>query len=220
MRRFMSALAADPETKDPDSAAIGSARLGFLSLRRCLLCSYRDYLLLRRRPIGGFPARFSSALLCSAALWSPTWACVLFSGTLGGLAVARCGDGVRMAGGFAGCPERMGSATLPNRTAGPLAAAAVRKIAGAARRRACLPRRPRTDRRGRRSPRRLRRQLEFALLGVRGGVGVFERRGDADSIANEFQRQPGHDKGCEKDRQEPLSGAPEGDDSSLAASKV
>src|SRR3984957_3161535 len=35
--------------------------------------------------------------------------------------------------------------------------------------------------------------------------------GDANSIANEFQCQPGHDKGCEKDRQEPLSGAPEGD---------
>jgi hypothetical protein len=36
--------------------------------------------------------------------------------------------------------------------------------------------------------------------------------GDTDSIANEFQRQPGHDKGREKDRQEPLSGASEGDD--------
>jgi hypothetical protein len=35
--------------------------------------------------------------------------------------------------------------------------------------------------------------------------------GDADSIANEFQCQPGHDKGCEKDRQEPLSCASEGD---------
>jgi hypothetical protein len=36
--------------------------------------------------------------------------------------------------------------------------------------------------------------------------------GDAGSIADEFQCQPGHDKGCEKDRQEPLSGASEGDD--------
>jgi hypothetical protein len=36
--------------------------------------------------------------------------------------------------------------------------------------------------------------------------------GDAASIANEFQCQPGHDKGREKDRQEPLSGASEGDD--------
>jgi hypothetical protein len=36
--------------------------------------------------------------------------------------------------------------------------------------------------------------------------------GDAGSIANKFQCQPGHDKGCEKDRQEPLSGASEGDD--------
>ena len=36
--------------------------------------------------------------------------------------------------------------------------------------------------------------------------------GDADSIANESQFQPGHGKGCEKDRQEPLSGASEGDD--------
>ncbi|MFY9864137.1 MAG: hypothetical protein WAK58_09995, partial [Trebonia sp.] len=35
---------------------------------------------------------------------------------------------------------------------------------------------------------------------------------DADSIANKFQCQPGHDKGCEKDRQGPLSGASEGDD--------
>jgi hypothetical protein len=31
-------------------------------------------------------------------------------------------------------------------------------------------------------------------------------------VANEFQCQPGHYKGCEKDRQEPLSGASEGDD--------
>ncbi len=38
------------------------------------------------------------------------------------------------------------------------------------------------------------------------------RTGDADSIANEFQCQPWQDKGCEKDRQEPLSGASEGDD--------
>jgi hypothetical protein len=36
--------------------------------------------------------------------------------------------------------------------------------------------------------------------------------GDADSIANEFQCQPGNEEGCEKDRQESLSGAPEGDD--------
>src|SRR5260370_2196148 len=36
--------------------------------------------------------------------------------------------------------------------------------------------------------------------------------GDAGSLANEFQCQPGHGKGGEKDRQEPLSGAPEGDD--------
>jgi hypothetical protein len=43
-----------------------------------------------------------------------------------------------------------------------------------------------------------------------------ERRdGDADSIANEFQGQAGNDKGCEKDRQEPLSGASEGDDLAL-----
>src|SRR5580704_16071048 len=34
----------------------------------------------------------------------------------------------------------------------------------------------------------------------------------AGSIANEFQCQPGHDEGCEKDRQEPLSGTSEGDD--------
>src|SRR5579859_3899984 len=32
------------------------------------------------------------------------------------------------------------------------------------------------------------------------------------SIADEFQCQPGHGKGCEKDRQEPLAGAPERDD--------
>jgi hypothetical protein len=38
---------------------------------------------------------------------------------------------------------------------------------------------------------------------------------DADSIANEFQCQPGNDKGREKDRQEPLSGASEGDDLAL-----
>jgi len=43
-------------------------------------------------------------------------------------------------------------------------------------------------------------------------VAGERRDGDADSIANEFQCQPGHDKGCEKDRQEPLSGASEGDD--------
>jgi hypothetical protein len=36
--------------------------------------------------------------------------------------------------------------------------------------------------------------------------------GDAWSLADEFQCQPGHGKGCEKDRQEPLSCAPEGDD--------
>ncbi|MGD0069105.1 MAG: hypothetical protein ABSB76_37480 [Streptosporangiaceae bacterium] len=36
--------------------------------------------------------------------------------------------------------------------------------------------------------------------------------GDAGSIANEFQCQPGQDKGCEEDRQEPLPGASEGDD--------
>jgi hypothetical protein len=41
---------------------------------------------------------------------------------------------------------------------------------------------------------------------------ALRRDGDADSIANEFQCQAGHDKGCEKDRQEPLSGASEGDD--------
>jgi hypothetical protein len=40
-------------------------------------------------------------------------------------------------------------------------------------------------------------------------------RRDADSIANEFQRQPGNDEGREKDRQEPLSGASEGDDLAL-----
>src|SRR5271169_4267793 len=39
--------------------------------------------------------------------------------------------------------------------------------------------------------------------------------GDADSIANEFQCQPGNDEGCQKDRQEPLSGASEGDDLAL-----
>src|ERR1700722_18124566 len=38
------------------------------------------------------------------------------------------------------------------------------------------------------------------------------REGDAGSNANEFQCQPGHDEGCEKDRQEPLSGASEGGD--------
>src|ERR1700729_1731873 len=36
--------------------------------------------------------------------------------------------------------------------------------------------------------------------------------GDANSIANEFQCEPGNDEGCQKDRQEPLSGASEGDD--------
>jgi short-chain Z-isoprenyl diphosphate synthase len=39
-----------------------------------------------------------------------------------------------------------------------------------------------------------------------------EQRVSNGSYANEFQGQPGHGKGCEKDRQEPLSGAPEGDD--------
>jgi hypothetical protein len=39
--------------------------------------------------------------------------------------------------------------------------------------------------------------------------------GGADSIANEFQCQPWNGKGCEKDRQEPLSGASEGDDLTL-----
>ena len=34
---------------------------------------------------------------------------------------------------------------------------------------------------------------------------------DADSIANEFQCQPGNDEGCQKDRQESLSGASERD---------
>src|ERR1700722_14852714 len=38
---------------------------------------------------------------------------------------------------------------------------------------------------------------------------------DVDSIANEFQCQPGNDEGCQKDRQEPLSGASEGDDLAL-----
>jgi hypothetical protein len=38
---------------------------------------------------------------------------------------------------------------------------------------------------------------------------------DADSLANEFQCQPGNDEGCEKDRQEPLSSASEGDDLAL-----
>jgi hypothetical protein len=37
-------------------------------------------------------------------------------------------------------------------------------------------------------------------------------RRHAGSIANEFQRQPGRHKGGEKERQEPLSGASEGDD--------
>src|SRR5580693_7653960 len=41
---------------------------------------------------------------------------------------------------------------------------------------------------------------------------ALRRDGDADSIANEFQCQAGHDKGCEKDRQEPLPGASKGDD--------
>jgi hypothetical protein len=57
----------------------------------------------------------------------------------------------------------------------------------------------------------------FGYLSVLGGcLAVFRaggrHDGDADSIANEFQCQPGHDKGCEEDRQEPLSGASEGDD--------
>src|SRR5579859_5477577 len=43
--------------------------------------------------------------------------------------------------------------------------------------------------------------------------------GDADSLANEFQGQSGHDKGCEKDRQEPLPGASEGDDLFLGGVK-
>src|SRR5579859_1600193 len=43
--------------------------------------------------------------------------------------------------------------------------------------------------------------------------------GDTDSLANELQCQPGHDKGCEKYRQEPLPGASEGDDLFLGGVK-
>jgi probable Rubsico expression protein CbbX len=41
---------------------------------------------------------------------------------------------------------------------------------------------------------------------------VFNAPAHLRLLANEFQRQPGHDKGCEKDRQEPLPGTSEGDD--------
>jgi hypothetical protein len=39
--------------------------------------------------------------------------------------------------------------------------------------------------------------------------------GDAGLLANEFQCQPGNGEGCEKDRQEPFSGASEGDSLAL-----
>lgn len=39
--------------------------------------------------------------------------------------------------------------------------------------------------------------------------------GNADSLPNEFQRQLGNDERGEKERQEPLSGTPEGDDLAL-----
>jgi hypothetical protein len=39
--------------------------------------------------------------------------------------------------------------------------------------------------------------------------------GDGDSIANKCQRQPRNDEGCQKNRQEPLPGASEGDDLAL-----
>jgi len=39
--------------------------------------------------------------------------------------------------------------------------------------------------------------------------------GDTHSIANEFQRQTGNDERCEKERQEPLSCAAEGDNLAL-----
>src|SRR5258708_30562978 len=51
-----------------------------------------------------------------------------FGGAMGRFAVvASRGEAVRMAGGFAGCPARTGTATLLNRTAGPMAAADLRK---------------------------------------------------------------------------------------------
>ena len=42
-------------------------------------------------------------------------------------------------------------------------------------------------------------------------VVVTARRRPADSITNEFQCQPGKGEGCQKDRQEPLARASEGD---------
>src|ERR1700722_11298842 len=45
----------------------------------------------------------------------------------------------------------------------------------------------------------------------RGSAITFPPPRGHGSIANEFQGQAGHDKGCEKDRQEPLSGASVGD---------
>ncbi len=61
----------------------------------------------------------------------------------------------------------------------------------------------------------------MAIAGMAKGSQVAKRRagerhdGDADSLAHEFQRQPGNDERCEKERQEPLSGAAEGDDLAL-----
>ena len=44
------------------------------------------------------------------------------------------------------------------------------------------------------------------------------RRGDSN--ADEFQCQLGHEKGCEKDRQKPLSGASEGDNLVLSGDEA
>ena len=44
---------------------------------------------------------------------------------------------------------------------------------------------------------------------------VYATMATPTQTANELQRQPGNDEGCQEDRQEPLSGASEGDDFAL-----
>jgi hypothetical protein len=54
-----------------------------------------------------------------------------------------------------------------------------------------------------------------ASLGGDDDVLVSAADSEEDSMANEFQCQPGNDEGRQKDRQNPLSGTSEGDGLSL-----
>jgi hypothetical protein len=65
-----------------------------------------------------------------------------------------------------------------------------------------------------------RRPLSLSPPSAPSQARPAQDQGDADSIANEFQCQPGHDKGCEKDRQEPFPVHRKATISSSAASKV